>query len=198
MTDTAQQLLNEALATNIEAISSVPKPGDSLVTLAKKEARTLRDNEHAIKIANTDEFSTSNTEMYHVAATWPSVLAKEGATGVVAIRATIMALYGNAHAHNVSDVAKGLETLSKLPALLKTALTPYEAWAVYKPIVQVIQGKLDYMASRKVEPKTAPNTPPKRARDDDHQANKDGGAGGRGGGGGQGRGGRGRRSWPRG
>ena len=192
MTDSAQ-LLNDAIATNIEAIASVPKAGDTLVQLGKKEARTLKDNENAIKIANMSEFSSAHTEVYHVASTWPAVIATEGATGVVAIRATVMALYGSAHAHNVADVAKGLDTLQKLPGLMKTNVMPFEAWAVYKPVIQVIQGKLDYMASRKVEPRTAPNTPIKRQHEDgDHQANKVGGARERGGGG-RGGGGRHRR-----
>ena len=194
-----QELLSQALATNIEAISSVPKAGDSLMQLAKKEARSLKENSYATTIASLQEFTTANVEVYHVASTWPSIIAAEGATGVVALRATVMALYGSTHAHNVADVAKGLVTLQKLPTIIKNGVTPYEAWSVYQPIIQVIQGKLDYMESRRNEPKTAPNTPPKRQRDEEYHENKDGGKGGNGGRGGRGGGGgpsaRARRSW---
>ena len=156
------QLLSEALATNMEAISTVPKAGDTLLTLAKKGARLIKSGPHsegASLLAQKHDITTADPEMYGVAASWPHVISKEGGTGVVAIRATCMAMHGNAHTHNMGDVARLLDVLNRIPGLLKTNVTPFDAWAIYQPIAQVIQSKLDYMVSRAAEPKTAPSTP---------------------------------------
>ena len=192
MADEPTQVLNAAIATNIEALSITPKAGDDLLTLAKKHVRAQKHNESAVSLLQQAEITTSNTEMYVLPGTYPHVLASEGVNGLTAIRATLMAMYSGQHKHIMGDVVRLLGVLSRITPLLKDTTTPYVAWSVLGPIVDVLQGKIDYMASRASEPKTAPSTPkahtpdtpPKRPRDEDQpQGRGRGGGGSRGGGG---------------
>ena len=192
MAEEPSQVLTAAIATNIEALSITPKVGDDNLTLAKKHLRSLKQNENAISLLQQSDFTTSHPEVYMLPGTYPHVLEKEGAMGLTAIRATLMAMFSSHHKHIMGDVIRLLGVLGRLAALLKDTVTPFQAWAIVGPIVEVMQAKVDYMVSRNAAPSTplrgAPDTPIKRQRDDEQV--QDGGRGVGGGRNGRGRGGR--------
>ena len=123
MADEPTQVLNAAIATNIEALSITPKAGDDLLTLAKKHVRAQKHNESAVSLLQQAEITTSNTEMYVLPGTYPHVLASEGVNGLTAIRATLMAMYSGQHKHIMGDVVRLLGVLSRITPLLKDTTT---------------------------------------------------------------------------